>query len=322
MRLISVVIPTYGQAKYLRQALSSVLQQSYQKVEIVVVDDNDFVSKERENVRQIVREFQKLTQLIYIELPRNSGGSTARNIGIEHAHGEYIAFLDDDDLFLPDYLECMVRELERQNFDVVYEAQWYTLVGDIALVSRKRPLKKEGNIWENVLKADIPISIFLLFKKQSIIDIGAFDINVKAYDDYDLWLKWSMNLEIGCMNEPKVIVRREIGASLTYNIKKMREGIQYIQEKWEPRLQEKEKAYLKLFVHKHIKAIEKKELQVAKKDKLRYKELYKDYVRKNRISVKEKILLQMELCETPAGNLLRLVKIYIFPRKYYMIKLK
>lgn len=101
--LISVVITTYGRISELKRAIESIINQTYQNLEIIIVDDNVDLEISRQ-LSLIIKEF-KDNRLIYIKNEKNLGGALSRNVGIEKANGKYIAFLDDDDEYLPQKVE-------------------------------------------------------------------------------------------------------------------------------------------------------------------------------------------------------------------------
>ena len=98
--LVSVVIPTYRRGKYIAKAIDSVLSQTYNNLEIIIIDDNISNSIEREQTQKIIEDIND-SRILYIQNAKNLGGSLSRNVGIFKAKGEYITFLDDDDLYLP-----------------------------------------------------------------------------------------------------------------------------------------------------------------------------------------------------------------------------
>lgn len=324
MKLVSVVIPTYGRAEYLIQAVESVLKQTYPNYEIIIVDDNDSESAARKKVKELLQIYLERKNIYYIPLEKNSGGSVARNRGIEFAHGEYVAFLDDDDLFLPEYLMNMVREIEGEgNYDVVYEAQWYVLTNGIGLCSKRHPDKITGNIWLKVLAGEIPISILLLFKKESVVRIGLFDSSLRAYDDFDLWMQWSRSLLFGCVNIPLAVVRREVGRSLTFDVNRMREGLDNIKKKWYQQLNEEERQKLYYFDAQHKLKIQEREIYMMRQKKgiierVEYYKNIKRYIMDERIGIKRKIFLIVELYagkEQRRG--IHFIKAKFYRHKYY-----
>ncbi len=111
--LISVIIPTYNRADLIIRAIASIREQVYQNLEIIVVDDAS-----NEDIAQVVQQIND-SRIKYIRHPTNLGGSEARNTGIKHSQGEYIAFLDSDDVWLPNKLSsqlaAIVAQEERDN---------------------------------------------------------------------------------------------------------------------------------------------------------------------------------------------------------------
>ena len=109
--LVSVIIPTYNRAELIRRAIDSVLAQSYKNWEIIVVDDNS-----QDNTAKVIQEIVDQGQLIqYHRHSTNLGGSAARNTGIKQAQGEYVAFLDSDDVWLRLKLELQLNAIPKQS---------------------------------------------------------------------------------------------------------------------------------------------------------------------------------------------------------------
>ena len=103
--LVSVVIPTYSRNESLSKAIDSVLNQTFKNIEVIIVDDNPADSEWRKVTEQIVAKYRDNNRIRYIQNPKNLGGGMARNVGISHAKGEYIAFLDDDDEYLTEKIQ-------------------------------------------------------------------------------------------------------------------------------------------------------------------------------------------------------------------------
>ena len=108
--LVSVVMATYKREETLKKALKSLVEQTYDKVEIILVDDN--ANKEwNSKVEEIVNEISKMHSIVYIQNEKNKGSAEARNIGIRRATGSYITFLDDDDIYLPNKIKNQVEHM-------------------------------------------------------------------------------------------------------------------------------------------------------------------------------------------------------------------
>ena len=111
--LVSVIIPSYKGADKLRRAINSISDQTYQNIEIIVVDDNNPDTAERIQTESVIASLH-LPNLKYIRHPENMNGSAARNTGIRAAKGKYTAFLDDDDIYLPCRVEKSVAALKKR----------------------------------------------------------------------------------------------------------------------------------------------------------------------------------------------------------------
>ena len=106
--LVSVIIPVYNSEKYVKEAIDSVLKQTYQNFEIIVVDDCS-----TDNSCQIIKKIDD-QRIRLIKLDKNSGVAVARNIAIENAKGQYIAFLDSDDIWLEDKLLQQIKQMRKR----------------------------------------------------------------------------------------------------------------------------------------------------------------------------------------------------------------
>lgn len=108
--LVSVIITTYRNEDCLPRAIESVLAQSYRNIQIIVVDDNHADSDSRKATEKVMEQY---ADVLYIKHPKNMNGATARNTGIDSAKGDYIAFLDDDDIYFSNHIENCVQALEK-----------------------------------------------------------------------------------------------------------------------------------------------------------------------------------------------------------------
>lgn len=111
--MVSVVIPTFQRNDFLERAINSVFKQNFTDYEILIIDDNVGENVYRINNRNLENKIQN-SKIRFIYNEKNLGGAEARNIGIKEAQGKYIAFLDDDDIFLPEKLKKMISVLEEK----------------------------------------------------------------------------------------------------------------------------------------------------------------------------------------------------------------
>lgn len=113
--LISIIIPVYNREKYLRECLDSAINQTYHNLQIICVDDASTDSS-----AEILREYAAADPRIeVIELAENKGVANARNIGLEHVRGDYIAWLDSDDIYHPQFIETMLDQITKYNCDII-----------------------------------------------------------------------------------------------------------------------------------------------------------------------------------------------------------
>lgn len=181
MSLVSVIIPAYNQGHYLDKAIQSVLDQTYQNFEIIVVDDGS-----TDNTADVAQSFSDpRIRYIYQE---NSGLSAARNTGIHRATGEYISFLDSDDLFLPEKLELLVSKLE--------DAPELGLVAGQAILIDENG-QSLGEVFNKKLPKD-PTRLLLanplhvgsvMLRREWQETAGFFDETLRSYEDWDMWLR-------------------------------------------------------------------------------------------------------------------------------------
>ena len=192
---ISVIIPTYNREKFLEIAIESVLNQSYKKFELIVVDDGS-----TDNTSQILKKYSNITELYQ----KNSGVASARNYGIKKAKYEWIAFLDSDDSWMSDKLQKQVKF--HKNSNLLFSHTDETWIRDQKII-KKKPYqsKPSGNCFlDNISFCKISPSTVLLHT--SILEkVGNFDENLKICEDYDLWLRASREYKIGYINEELII---------------------------------------------------------------------------------------------------------------------
>ncbi|WP_405420007.1 glycosyltransferase [Marinobacter flavimaris] len=185
MAVVSVITPTYNRAEFLPAAISSVLAQTYEDFELIVVDDGSV-----DHTLKVIKPFLEDRRVRYF-FQENQGQSFARNYALAQSSGEFIGFLDSDDLWCPDKLEKQLKSFNAHpGADIVH--------GDEALIneqgkviSRKNMRRYSGCITRQLL-ADNSVSITTaLVKRRCFDEMGGFDTSVGVADDYDLWLRFS-----------------------------------------------------------------------------------------------------------------------------------
>lgn len=201
--LVSAVITTHNRLHDLIRAIDSVLLQTYPNIECIVVSDasNDGTD-EYCNGRDDIN---------YISIPKSEshGGNYARNLGIKAAKGKYVAFLDDDDAWLPAKIEKQVKLLEEKKCECVYCLRKYELVKDGEIINRTiegTRHKIEGDISKKIFRHSFTSTSCLLATKSILEKVGGFDIDLCKLQEYELLIRISQLTEIYyCHDEPLVI---------------------------------------------------------------------------------------------------------------------
>lgn len=180
---VSIVVPTYNRADVLGRAIKSVLSQTLQDWELIIVDDGS-----TDDTRSVVGEYSD--ERIYYLYQENQGANAARMTGVRMARGEYISFLDSDDRFHEDYLSTVADSLRQENESCAGIATSYFRVksnGDVRSVKRV----PSGKITLEQIVDGNKIGSFscVTLKSQLFTDIGSLDMNIKAAQDYEYYLR-------------------------------------------------------------------------------------------------------------------------------------
>lgn len=185
MPTVSVIIPTYNRAQYVCEAIDSVLTQTYKDFEIIVVDDGS-----TDNTPTLVPSYGPPVKYIRQD---NQGVSTARNRGIYHASGKYVAFLDSDDMFYPDKLSVQVSVMEahpRESFSFTDYSQGPNLPPK-RIGRAKRHRIDPDDIFYSLCRRIIVHTVTVMAKREELLSVGLFDPTLRAAEDFDLWLRLS-----------------------------------------------------------------------------------------------------------------------------------
>ena len=206
--LVSVIITTYKASKRLAQAIKSVLMQNYEYYEIIIVDDNNPNTKEREFTEKIMNQFSDYNNIIYIQHEHNKNGAAARNTGLKVAKGSYIAFLDDDDEFYQNRLKRCVETLDLfDDFDAVYT--------NVDIYKDDKYLKcrqstAQGNCWKELLLNEglLGTGSNLFFRKKCLDTVKNFDERFVRYQDVEFMLRLVEKHKLYALNE--TLVRKNL----------------------------------------------------------------------------------------------------------------
>lgn len=234
--LVSIVIPTFRRPYRLKRALTSAAKQTYQPIEIIVVDDNGINSADNHNTQLALKELD-IDNIIYLEHTVNKGASAARNTGIKHAKGEFIAFLDDDDECNDVYIEKMLDSLLSSpsktgavycNY-AFYDHRYDRLSSSSSVTTMQW---NNGNIYPKLLSGWCPM--FLMVKKECFEKVGYFDTSLVSFEDFDLWLRVAQHFEFTYNKEPLVVKHQfENGQQLSLDPDIRLAGYEAFMTKWQ-----------------------------------------------------------------------------------------
>lgn len=215
---VSIVIPTHNRAELLKRAINSVLRQTFEDFELIVVDDAS-----SDNTPEVVESIND-GRIRYVRLKKNSGGPVARNTGIKKARGEFIALLDDDDEWLPNRLELQIEKFEGLEKDVgVVYGGFYYVSQDTGAILGKRIPRYRGNVYTHFLKENFVGSPTLLIRKECFKKAGLFDPELKSSQDWDMWLRIAKYYKFEYV--PAVVAKYYVhGHQITFNMEKYISG--------------------------------------------------------------------------------------------------
>ncbi len=245
---ISVIIPTYNRAGLIMKAINSILSQTFQDFEILIIDDAS-----TDNTREVIDNLGN-PKIRYYKLDKNSGQCIARNYGIKRASGQYIGFLDSDDEWLPEKLSSQMECFQKgpSNLGAVYGFSYSrnaisnqtSFIGDNYF---------RGNLYDQFIGGFCPPtpSLFLV-KKEALDKVNYFDENLITFVDLDLWIRISKEYLFDFVEKPLIIKNEQIGDQYVNNFEKRHKGFKLFMNKWQQEIiVKKGKAGLKK-LKKHI----------------------------------------------------------------------
>lgn len=205
--LVSIIVRTCGRPDVLRETMQSLRLQTYTNIEIVVVEDGPDVSGE-----MLKAEFSDLN-VVYKATGEKVGRSRAGNMAMEMAHGKYLNFLDDDDLFYADHVEVLLSTIENRQERAAYAFAFETPIE----VFSKSPYRYKLHDYLGVHKQTfnkfllchhnyIPIQC-ILFEKSLFLEYGGLDETLDALEDWDLWVRYSTHTDFACVEKTTSLYR-------------------------------------------------------------------------------------------------------------------
>ena len=230
-KMVSVVIPTFNNGKYIIQALESVLSQSYREYEIIIIDDGS-----TDGTRKLLEQFKDRTRYCYQE---NQGLAVARNRGLEESRGEFITYLDADDVWLPDNLKMKVDVLQKHpelggvfsDFTVFDERGIIHPRGTKFVFPFFRRTGKDfpeifsheekisdgfaheiklyiGHVFSELFWGNFILPSSMVFRRDCALETGYFVPTMRTQQDYEYWLRFSKNYPLAYVDEVLVRYRK------------------------------------------------------------------------------------------------------------------
>ena len=216
--LVSIIIPTYNREKLIDKTIYSIINQTYQNIEIIVVDD---CSKDK--TIDIVNGI-KDSRIVYKVLDKNQGAPAARNIGIQIATGDYIAFLDSDDRWEPNKLELQLNLIKsKPNVGVVYTG--IKVIDETSKTENVKTPNIRGQILQKLLIRNcVGSTSSVLIDKELLLKVNGFDLTLKSCQDWDLWIRLAKLTEFDFVEEPLLLYYIHEGERISTNFDSVYEG--------------------------------------------------------------------------------------------------
>lgn len=241
--LVTAIIITYKRPLWqIEKAIKSVLNQTYHPIELILVDDNGLNSYSENNQLLV----QKYKQIKCIKHDKNKGACAARNTGIEAASGEYIAFLDDDDEWLPEKIEKQMQAFDDEKIGIVY-CRGFTIIekNDETIIEpylKNTPFIKEPTFEDLLFQDVIGSTSQPLIRKECFQKCGGFLLELPARQDYEMWLRISKSFRIKGINEALFHYHIYDGEQITKSSLKAAIGNEIIYKKYKEELKKNKEA--------------------------------------------------------------------------------
>ncbi|WP_372366657.1 glycosyltransferase family 2 protein [Candidatus Uabimicrobium sp. HlEnr_7] len=195
--LVTVIIPTFNRELFIGKCIDAVQKQSHKNIELIVVDDGS-----TDNTPQILSQYK---QQIKVITQKNMGVSSARNIGIANANGNFIAFCDSDDYWLPKKIQLQLSLFNQNpNAMLCYTNEIWIKNGQ-RINPKKKHQKFSGHILSKCLEMCIVSPSSIIMRREFFNEIGNFDETLPACEDYDLWVRAALKYPFFYIEKPLII---------------------------------------------------------------------------------------------------------------------
>jgi glycosyltransferase involved in cell wall biosynthesis len=253
---VSVIIPTFNRALLIMRAIKSVLDQTYQDFEVIVVDDGS--SDETQKVLRSLKD----ERIRYFRHEKNLGASAARNTGIRAAKGSYIAFQDSDDIWLPEKLEAQMKVFEgaEPKLGLVYTGTWLIYGDRKTYIPFSYGVQKEGNVHRELLKSNFVCNPSVVVRKECFEKVGMFDEALHRLQDWEFFIRLSRYYDFKYVNKPLVVAYNDTPGNISSNRARERVAIEHILMKLRGDFEEDKKSMKDHYFHLGILLISQGEI--------------------------------------------------------------
>lgn len=224
-QMVSVIIPTYNRAYIIERAINSVLNQTYENFELIIVDDGS-----QDNTEQIVKSI-KDKRIRYISLGQNRGPAVARNEGVRQSLYDYIAFQDSDDEWKVDKLEKQMRKLQKTSGAAMVYCSYQTDTGQVYPQKWIPQEQRQGRIFPYLLRGNMIGTPTMLMRKECFQAVGGFREDLRCIEDHEFVLRFAHEYLIAYIDEDLIYVYTSVNgvnSQMDYIIT----AKLYIIEKW------------------------------------------------------------------------------------------
>ncbi|MBG1266594.1 glycosyltransferase [Nostoc sp. WHI] len=227
--VISVIIPTYNSEKTIKETIESVLNQSFTSFELIIINDGS-----QDSTIEVITQIQD-SRIKVFSYP-NAGGNVSRNRGLHHAVGEFVSFLDADDIWTTDKLQSQLNALQ-ENLSAKVAYSWTDYIDENSeIVLSGTHFTANGDVYEKLL-----VTNFLengsnpLICRKSLIALGGFDESLGAAQDWDMWLRLACKFNFVCVPSVQILYRITANSVSSNLVRQENASLQVLKKAYEQR---------------------------------------------------------------------------------------
>lgn len=217
-QLVSIIMPAHNSASYIADSINSLLSQTYNNMEIIIVDDGS-----TDNTAVLISGIANQSISVRYIYQKNLGPSAARNRGIKEARGEFIAFLDADDICMPDRIEQQMKAL-------MAEPDAGLVFCRMNSMAAAKEIKGKNFIKKLLIRNYIGSASVVMVKKECFDKVGLFDETLAVAEDWDMWLRIARRFDCSYIDKPLVKMRLREGSQSYYGEKNLENELKFLKK--------------------------------------------------------------------------------------------